>query len=144
MAISKYHSEHYDSDGERLWWPGGPNGFPFRGPVPPTVTNSEYENMQPTFKFRCRLFDLGKEEDLKNYQLIRDKCSNGMFFQLDKDRAWDDGIKNYRVYLEWVEPAYEIKPQIGVKDAIHAHKDQESVTVPLSRLSGLRSIGESW
>lgn len=144
MSFFKYFRESQDSDGEKLWWPGGPDGYPYRGKAPPTVTDSEFSEMKPTGKFKQRLFHLAKEDEAQEYTIIRDKCSNGYYIPIDRDRVWDEGSNNYRIYLEWVEPAYEAPPaQSGGKDAIKEHIATDSITVPYSRLAGVRD-NENW
>ncbi len=138
MSFFKYYREGNDDDGERLWWPGGPQGFPFRGPVPPLLKDEEYQQLRPTMKFRSQLFYLSKPEDVQRYQLISDKCANGLYVRVDRDRTWDEETKNYRIYLEWVEPAYEMPVDTEAKDAI-----KELVNTPQGRLYGYKNGGSS-
>ncbi len=141
MNFARYHKEKQDTDGEPLWWPGGPDGFPFRGSRPPTVTDTEYQDLVSAAKVRQKLFYLNKEEDAKDYIIVREKCANGLFIPIDRDRVWDEETNNYRVYLEWAEPAYEA-PTSGVKDAIKEYAQQDgAVTIPVNRLAGLQAKG---
>lgn len=136
MSFGKYHGETSDSDGEQLWWPGGPNGFPFRGNnKPPIVKEEEYQNLPITSKFRNKLFYLSDEEDAKMYTYIRDKCANGLFIPIDKERTWDEATKHYKVYLEWVEPAYELPRNAGANDAVkqHINNKTNSTTFPVGQ-----------
>lgn len=135
MSLFKYFSEKQDTDGEPLWWPGGSAGYPFRGKNPPLTTEEEYLKLQPTGKFRSRLFFLSKEKDLRDYSLIRDKAVNGLYAIVDRDRQWDEESKNYRIYLEWVEIAYELPPT-GAKNAFELYTnnpDVSKITQPFTK-----------
>jgi hypothetical protein len=141
MSFFKYYPEREDADGVPLWWPGGPDGFPYRGKQPPQTTAEEYANMRLTGVFRCQTFYLDNEEDLKQYKKIRDKCANGLFIPVDRDRQWVDAKNTYRVYLEWLELAYDTPPvQSGVTDAVrnYTQTPATSVLLPYRRLAGLR------
>jgi hypothetical protein len=144
MSFFKYYTERQDADGERLWWPGGPDGFPFRGPQPPQTTKEEFEDLKLTGKARCRVFYLNDEAQMRDYIMIRDKCANGLFVALDRDRVWDEATKNYRIFLEWLELGYD-RPPVGVKtDAIRDYTNkQDAVLLPYNRLAGVRA-NEGW
>jgi hypothetical protein len=140
MSFFKYYKEQKDADGESLWWPGGPAGFPFRGPQPPQTTRDEFDNLKLSGKARVRLFYLSKPEDLREYVLVRDKCANGLFVMLDRERVWDEDTKNYRVFVEWLELGYEMPSTEGARDAVREYvQGPESATIPYSRLAGIRS-----
>ncbi len=148
MDFSKYHKEMRDADGEPLWWPGGPDGFPFRGARPPAaVKDNEYQDLKPNCKFRHRLFYLSDNSDAQAYQIIRDKCANGLFIAIDKERSWDEATKHYKVYLEWVEPAYEAQSAQATesrKDAIHelVNSSVDTTNLPLNKLAGVnKAVG---
>jgi hypothetical protein len=145
MRFQKYTREAKDADGELLTWPGGPDGFPFRGPPPPQTKGEEYDNLQLSGKFRCRLFRFNVEQDLKDYIIVRDKCANGLFIMIDRDRVWDEEDKNYRIFLEWVEVAYETAPREGGVDAIKDYaRDKQATLLPYNRLAGLQKSGTNW
>lgn len=110
MSFFKYFRERTDSDGERLHWPGGPSGYPFRGQNAPMLKKEEYENLPISVKFRCKMFYLASKEDFAEYMKVRDKCANGLWIMIDKDRQWDEDTNNYRIFMEWVEPAHELPP----------------------------------
>ncbi len=130
MSFGKYFNEVQDTDGDGLWWPGGPTGFPFRGNAkPPLTKEEEFQNIPVTYKFRNKLFYLSKEDDAKLYAQIRDKCANGLFIPIDKERTWDDETKHYKVYLEWVEPAHELPRNSGANDGIKQHIEDSSNSV---------------
>ena len=138
MSFFKYYKERNDADGEQLWWPGGPSGFPFRGKDKPPITKEEeFQSLPVTNKFRNKLFYLSDEEDAKLYVLIRDKCANGLFVPIDKERVWDEDTKNYRIYLEWVEPAYELPRNAGANDGIKQHikEANNSTTTPIGKIA---------
>lgn len=133
--FSKYHHETKDADGVPLAWPGGPDGYPFRGDNPPLTTAKEYENLRPSGNFRCRLFHLADAQDAKDYNAVRDKCANGLFIALDRDRQWDDKAQNYRIYLEWLEMSYQAQPlSRGSHDAAARRTTNAS---PYDRLAGV-------
>jgi hypothetical protein len=141
MSFFKYYNERQDADGEKLWWPGGPDGFPFRGGQPPQTTKDEFEKLKLTGKARCRLFYLDTEADLKDYITIRDKCANGLYVPIDRDRVWDEDRKNYRIFLEWLELGYDNQPITeGSRDAVRNYIQQpQGETLPYSRLAGVKS-----
>jgi hypothetical protein len=140
MSFFRYYKERQDSDGDPLWWPGGPEGFPFRGQQPPQTTQKEYENLKLAGKARCRLFYLSKEDHLRDYIIVRDKCANGLFIPLDRDRVWDEDTKHYRVYLEWIELGYDSNAPEGTNDAVknYVTAADQTATLPYDRLAGLR------
>src|SRR3974390_2709771 len=141
MSFFRYYKEKKDQDGEPLWWPGGPEGFPFRGTQPPQTTKTEYDNLRLAGKARVKLFYLAHEDELKEYISIRDKCANGLYIPVDRDRVWDEATQNYRIFLEWVELGYDWPPPEGATtDAVHEHINagQNTVTAPYHRLAGLR------
>jgi len=144
VSFFKYYSEKFDSDGEALTWPGGPEGYPFRGPTPPQTTEEEFQNLKVSGKFRCRTFYLDKPEDMADYIKVRDKCSNAYFILIDRDRQWDEDIKNYRIFIEWVEPGYD-SVLGGANDAVKKYtqhattiQSQPGPTGNLGKLAGLR------
>jgi hypothetical protein len=144
MSFFKYYRERQDADGEQLWWPGGPEGFPFRGSQPPQTTRDEFENMKLAGKARCRLFYLAKPDDLRDYIIIRDKCANGLYVPLDRERVWDEESKNYRIFLEWLELGYETIPTEGMQDAIRDYTQRpEALLLPYGRLAGVRT-NQGW
>jgi hypothetical protein len=131
MSFFKYYNERQDADGVPLWWPGGPGGYPFRGSQPPQTTAKEFEELKLQGQFRCNTFHLSNPEELKQYVSIRDKCTNGLWSLIDRDRIWDEETKNYRIYLEWVEIAYGLPPQ-GGQDAVRNY------TQSAKKLAGTR------
>lgn len=134
MSFTRYFSETRDADGDKLWWPGGPDGFPYRGETPPLLKSHEFAAMQLSYKFRCRTFYLAKREDHAQYIKIREKCANSYFFALDRDRQWDEETKDYKIYLEWIEPAYEL-PVFSVLGASYdVSKDTNAITIPYAQL----------
>ncbi len=144
MAFNKYFGESIDADGDALWWPGGPAGYPFRGPKPPTLHDDEYQKLEPTAKFRSRLFYLDIKDDNQAYTIIRDKCANNYYILVDYDRQWNADKNHYRIYMEWVEPAYELpRNSVGVKDAIKHYTNQaQGVIAPYHKLAGVH--GQGW
>lgn len=142
-SFFRYYRERQDADGESLWWPGGPDGFPFRGRQPPQTTNTEYESLQPSGKARWRLFYLADEADARDYIAIRDKCANGLFVPLDRDRVWDEKTNNYRIFLEWLELGYDTPPPEGFRDAAREYTNQSTgLLLPYNRLAGVQN--EAW
>ncbi len=153
MSFFRYYRERQDADGEPLFWPGGPEGFPFRGQQPPQTRQEEYEDLKPTGKLKCRVFYLNNEVDLRDYTIIRDKCANGLFIPVDRDRVWDEEKKNYRIFLEWLEMGYELPPKEST-DAIRDYtRKSESMVIPIGRaepgspygrLAGVQGQGGIW
>lgn len=144
MSFFKYYRDKSDADGEQLWWPGGPDGFPYRGNQPPLTKKEEYEQLALTGKARVRLFHLEKEDDYKDYINVRDRCANGLYVLLDRDRVWNEETKNYRIYLEWLELGYDTPPPEGI-DAVQEHtKQPQGANIPFRRLAGLRGSNAGW
>jgi hypothetical protein len=108
-SLFRYWQERRDADGEPLFWPGGPAGFPLRG-KPRALTNEEYESLPLSFKFRSRTFYLDNEEDAGQYQDVCERIANALYLKQDRDRQWDPERGCYRIYLEWLEPGYMIPP----------------------------------
>lgn len=137
QPLNKYSRERQDADGEPLFWPGGPEGWPFRGRQPPQTHQEEFDTLQPVGKLRCRVFYLDNDDDVKAYTIVRDKCANHLFVPVDRDRAWDPERKTYRIFLEWLEMAYELPPKENL-DAIHQFTAQpQGINIPLERLAGV-------
>jgi hypothetical protein len=144
MSFFKYYNQKQDSDGEPLWWPGGPEGYPFRGQQPPQTKKEEFDQLALAGKARVRLFHLDKEEDLKAYIEVRDKCANSLYILLDRDRVWDEDTKNYRIYLEWLELGYDMPPPER-NDAVQEYiKQPQGTSFPFGRLAGLRNGSTGW
>lgn len=143
MSFFKYHNETKDSDGLPLWWPGGPEGYPVRGNKPNNTTDAEFEKLKLNGKFKCKTFYLSKPEDNTKYIDVRDKASNGLFVVVDRDRQWDEDSKDYRIYLEWVELAYELPPStpVGGIDAVQEYTKNAKTIMPYSRLAGVNKDG---
>lgn len=143
MSFFKYYRERADADGEKLWWPGGPDGFPFRGSQPPQTTGDQYDGLKLTGKARVRLFYLSKPEDYRDYIQVRDKCANGLYAQLDRDRVWDEDTKNYRIWLEWVELGYDTPPTEVIQNAFTPIQAENSNVqlLPYGRLAGVQQAG---
>lgn len=140
MSYFQYYNEKQDADGEPLFWPGGPAGFPYRGANPPLLKQEEYDRLELVGKFRCHIFRLWEEKDLTEYTKIREKCTNGLWAVVDKDRKWNDDHQNYTVYLEWVEMAYE---QRKSKDPLKQQISQGTGrTLPYKDLAGISN--EIW
>jgi hypothetical protein len=140
MSFFRFYRDKKDADGVPLYWPGGPEGFPFRGPQPPMTTANEYNNLKLSGKPRCRTFYLAKEDDAREYITIRDRCVNGLYLQVDRERTWDPETKNYRIFLEWVELAYDTAPPTsGGTDAVREYKKESAgITIPVGKLAGFR------
>lgn len=137
--FQRYSSETADADGTPLIWPGGPEGYPYRGNAPPALLkDEEYEQLKLSGKFRCRIFYLNDDKHKREYEIIRDKCANNFFVLLDKDRQWDEETQNYRIYIEWLEIAYEGTP--GGTDAVRNYTKNES-SQSIEKLAG---ISKSW
>lgn len=144
MSLFKYFGQKQDADGDPLWWPGGPEGFPFIGGQPPTTSQNEYEDLKLSGKFRSKTFYLAKEDDLREYVVTKDKIVNGLYVQLDRDKEWDRETQGMRIYLEWVELAYIVPPPKQRPGAFSDGTDTNIVELPVNRLAGLqRPISET-
>ena len=122
-----------------MWWPGGPDGFPFRGKTPPLTTKTEYDDLRLPGTFHYRLVFLADPKDAEDYRKICDRCVNGLYLKKWEDRAWDEQTRNYRVGLEWVEVAYDTA-QLGGTDAVHEETKSAPTIQPLHKLAGLNKV----
>lgn len=102
-SLFKYIDERSDENGRPLFWPGGPGGFPFRGPVPPDLTENEYENLKITGDFYVRTFWMNDVDDVTAYRNIMDRVNSGWFYIRDRDRVWSEKQQCHVIYLEWVQ-----------------------------------------
>jgi hypothetical protein len=129
-----------DQDGAQLWWLTGLNGYPIRGPKPPLLTRAELSNLPLVGKFRRRTFRLWDPEEAKAYEAVQDRCINGIFHRLERDKVWSETNNDYQIYLEWVELAYEVPANHKFSSATYEGQviepTQNSVA-PYDRLAGV-------
>lgn len=103
---SRFHGEQDPRHGGPLQWPGI-NNFPVRGSTTKALKEGEQYNATFVKEFHCRIFDLSKEEDLKEYKWVMDRICNGLFLVTYVQRQWDARSKAMLVYLEWCQCYYE-------------------------------------
>jgi hypothetical protein len=93
----------------------GYEGVPFRGPVP-DLKHDDPQHMQPQFgqNVYVKVFNLFDEEQLKQYSDICQMVGNGFAAISSEDRVYDDDIKNWRVFIRWIE-FFTYDPKGGVR-----------------------------
>ena len=107
VAILKYLTEN-----GRI--PRTQDGYPLRGGIDPLLRPEEIEDkIQLSLDAKCRIFDLTKEEDLKDYTVILDKVANGLFTRLsiDKEMEKPDGT-GWLVLCRWAEIQGDVPPEL--------------------------------
>lgn len=105
-SLFLYYNERQDTDGNPLFWPGGPSGLPFRGQPPGAISQEEYEQLAVAGVVRTRAFFMDSEEDMKAYCDVRGRAFNGMYVIMDRIVRWDEARKCERIFLEWAELAH--------------------------------------
>lgn len=101
-SLSKYFSQSNDSFGNKLWWPGTLDGYPFRSTAPPQpMKQEEFEKIPLVYDAKVAVLELPRDND--KYVEILDKCANG-WYQLRHERIDYDSTKDvYRIFLQWLE-----------------------------------------
>jgi len=102
------------------------------------VDADEYENLGLSGVARVKTFYLAKPDDLTEYTEIVDKIANGLYYQVDRARDWDEESKGYRIYLEWLELSYSSTPDQRWKPIDELVASKTSVVKAYRRLAGLR------
>jgi hypothetical protein len=98
----KFFDRTVSRDGQRLFWERAHvDGLPFRGMMPPLLTEDEFaERSVRVADARNGFFDTADEEQNRAYLQIVDACVNGWFQCLFIERFWNNTTKHY---IEWVE-----------------------------------------
>jgi len=103
-SLIKFMNRHDGNGrGSLHWHRAEQDGYPFRGPVSPTMTEQEFEErLTKVADANVREFDLSDEEQTRVYIDVLDKIHNGWAncFYIERYRDKDD---KRRVYVEWVE-----------------------------------------
>ena len=87
-----------------MTWPGTLEGFPFRGDTIPDLKQHEMEDqVQHVLDYKCKMFQLWKDEDLEEYRLINDRIANGWYQERRRREEWDEAERHLMIWLEWVQ-----------------------------------------
>lgn len=89
------------------------NDRPWKGAIP-LLKDSDAEDVQPILKYtaHAKVFDLNKEDDLKEYERIWTAISNGDCAGGDtEERKYCEQTQNFKVFLRWVELHYQASPR---------------------------------
>jgi hypothetical protein len=90
--------------GELFWGRAGSDGLPFRGQVAPSYREEGFEErVVRVADPKNGTFYTGDGAENKRYLEIMDGITNGWFQMIFIDRWRDEGDKNHRIYMEWVE-----------------------------------------
>lgn len=99
--LAKYFGTAQDPAGQPLFWPGTPDGFPFRGTMPPAMKQEEWEDSANIVDAKTDILELPR--DLDKYTEVIDRAANG-WYQIRKEIInYDEKEKVYRVLLQWLE-----------------------------------------
>lgn len=67
----------------------------------PLLKDEEILELPLRYKFRCRHFDLGNEEDLNDYINVMELAANGDVLLCKRQHRWDADKDHMKVYVEW-------------------------------------------
>lgn len=120
-SLQKYFGDRQgpDGGGDRLFWPGGANGFPFAGREAPMLKQEETEELPCRIDFKCRMFKLWDEDDLREFVAINDRILNGIYGEKVRKDTFNEAHQHYQVWLEWYQ-VYNVAPSRGGMDDIHS------------------------
>lgn len=99
-----------DNNGEPLFWPGSQDGHPFRGQMPPDLTQEEYDQLVTVHDSRTRILDLSKQEDLDFYNMIVDQQAKNI--SVIRKELIEPTATAWRVLLQW----YDLSSQMAPRD----------------------------
>jgi len=101
-SLVKFFDRTVSPDGQRLYWGRAHvDGLPFRGDMPPWLTEDELgERVARVADARNGFFDTAVPEENTAFLKIIDACVNGWFQCLFIERFWNNTTKHY---IEWVE-----------------------------------------
>jgi len=89
----------------------GVDGVPYRNSsgVPPHIKSKDpfYKKPQVVPDARVRVFDLSDEKQLGDYEQVMQSIARGSAILSREEMMYDDGSKNWRVLLRWVEQYLE-------------------------------------
>lgn len=124
--------------GEALTWPGTPDGFPFRGPVP-DMKQDEYEQIPLALDYHSQTFRLWEPEEKAGFDQVMDRVVNGWYMQHRRIDRWSDQHCGLVVWLEWVQ-IYGETP--GVKSPSGANHGQTHQLLPSGNTYGVVPPGQ--
>jgi hypothetical protein len=99
--------------GQRLHWPGTPEGFPViaGAGTQPNLKQDELENIDFQLDFKSKMFELWDVSQKTEFDDINDKIVNGWYMLQRRENHWDEDKKHYRVWLEWCQVYGMIPPK---------------------------------
>ena len=111
MSLLKFVDETKTKDGANLHWSRADiDGVPFRG-VPVPLKEEEYEAKTiKSFSAYNGVFYTGKKEENDKYLEVLDKTANGWWQLVHIDRYRKDGDPYFHIYVEWLEPYRQMRP----------------------------------
>lgn len=91
----------------------GMDGIPFRlqaGQDMPFVKEDDpfHRRPQEVRDGRAKVFDLGKKEDLKEYNTIIDRAAKGQVLLSREDVQWDTKRQTFVAFVRWLELYLEV------------------------------------
>lgn len=90
--------------GRLFWGRVGEDGYPFRGPTPPSMTDEEFEDrLTKIGDPQNAMFNTGNPTENAKYLEVLDKIVNGWAQMLVREHHYDSDKKAMLVYIEWVE-----------------------------------------
>lgn len=109
MSLWKYidHPGGADHGGQLAWARSGdlPPLRKFNGSA---LTQAEVDAVEEMYDFHGRTFKLWDPQDLKDYNEIRDRCSNGWYQVVARSEQYVPEQLDWVVKLEWVQIYGEI------------------------------------
>lgn len=101
-SLIKYVHSRRSSGGQRLFWDRTEiDGYPYRGPHAPLMSNDEFEDKAvKVADFRNAFFDVVDPGENRQYQEVMECVQNGWFCLAFIDRFWHGTTQHY---VEWVE-----------------------------------------
>lgn len=96
--------EDYSEHGDSLFFNTRLFGtVPYRGSCVPPLKQDEYDELETRPVAKVKTFDLSKDEDLQEYQLILHRIVNGWYVKLKDYHHFDPETKSMWVHLEWCQ-----------------------------------------
>lgn len=81
----------------------GYEGLPFRGQAAPNLKNDDERQPIEILDAKVGVFDLTKDEDLREYARIWDMIGKGKYLCSAEDRQYDEKISGWRVFLRYAQ-----------------------------------------
>lgn len=98
-----------DHGGGHLFWPGSPDGLPFRGDAAPDLRKREMEELEVQADFHSKMFCLWKDEDHAEFNRIMERDAAGWYSVKKRYDHYEAEHHGYRVWLEWLQH-YAVSP----------------------------------